>query len=47
MINKENRRKGRWRDTNLHAMEIRVKMKENEEKGDINDKKALEKHFLA
>lgn len=28
---KENRRKGRWRDTNLHAGEIREKMKENEE----------------
>lgn len=27
---KEIRRKGRWRDTNLHASEIRCEMKEND-----------------
>lgn len=34
---KENRRKVRWRDTNMHAKEIRRKMNK---KGDINNKKA-------
>ena len=39
---KENRRKGRWRDTNLHEREIRRKIKENEEIRGINNKKTLE-----
>ena len=49
--NKVNRRKGRWRDKNMHAREIKEKIKEDErerEKGkeetpDINNKKALKK----
>ena len=39
---KENKRKGRWRDTKLHAREIRGKMKE---KWDINNKKSSKKQF--
>ena len=44
---KENRRKGRWRDTNFHEREIEGKMKENEENRGINDKKAYEEQLLA
>ena len=47
MRNKENRRKGRWRDINFHAREIRGKMKENEEKGDINNKNTLENRLTS
>ena len=39
---KENMRKGRWRDTGLHEMEIEGKMKENEENKGLNNKKAYE-----
>ena len=45
MRNKENRRKQRWRDINMHEREIRGEMEENERKWEINDKKASEKQF--